>query len=148
MGRTYTKLIAHIVFSTKNRKPLIEDAWKGDLFSYLAGILQKRKCFVHAIGGVADHIHLVLRYPAEHSIAEIVRDVKTNSSLWRHQKGDRLFQWQRGYSVFSVSESALNAVVKYVENQESHHRKMTFQDELLLFLKKHGIEPDLKYLWE
>ena len=103
--------------------------------------------FVRAIGGIEDHIHMLIELPPTIAVAEAVRTIKSNSSKWVNELG-RSFAWQKGYGAFSVSASNIAAVERYIRNQEQHHRKMTFEDEFIGFLKKHGIEFDLKYVFD
>ncbi len=102
--------------------------------------------FVHAIGGVEDHIHLLLQFPATIAVAEAVKTIKSNSSGWMSDEIGE-FAWQQGYGAFSVSKSNIAAVVRYIQNQEKHHRRMTFEDEFLTMLDRHGIEYDPKYVF-
>ena len=115
-------------------------------WSYVAGICKHEKIFVHAIGGMEDHIHLLLQLPPTMALAEAVRTVKTNSSSWIKQHV-RNFGWQEGYGGFSVSKSNIAAVVRYIQNQEKHHKKMSFEEEFVALLKKHGVEYDPKYVF-
>jgi len=103
-----------------------------------------------AANGTADHVHLLMRLPPRLALADAVRVVKTNSSRWVHQSRAlrRRFQWQAGYGAFSVSQSNVPEVVRYIRNQEQHHRRESFREELLAFLKRHGIEYDERYIWE
>jgi REP element-mobilizing transposase RayT len=126
MAGTYTKLIYHIVFSTKDREPLITPRMREDLYAYLGGIIRGQDGFIQAIGGMADHIHLVVGLKPDVSVSEIVRLVKANSSKWVNEQarasGGGRFAWQSGYGAFSVSVSQLKAVCEYVQKQEEHHR--------------------------
>jgi REP element-mobilizing transposase RayT len=119
---------------------------KERLWSYVAGICKQEKIFVHAIGGMEDHIHLLLQIPATMTLAEAVRTVKSNSSSWMKQEINE-FAWQEGYCGLSVSKSNIPVVVRYIKNQEQHHKKMSFEQEFRALLKKHGIEFDPKYIF-
>src|SRR5205807_3302223 len=119
---------------------------KERLWSYAAGICKREKIFVHAIGGMEDHIHLLLQVPPTLALAKAVLSIKAHSSKWMGQQGQR-FSWQEGYSGFSVSASNVADVIRYIHNQESHHKKMTFDKEFLALLKKHGVEFDPKYVF-
>jgi REP element-mobilizing transposase RayT len=119
---------------------------KERLWSYTAGICKRQKIFVHAIGGVEDHIHLLLQFPATIAISEAIKKIKANSSGWMSNEIGA-FAWQAGYGAFGVSKSNLAVVVKYIQNQEQHHRKMSFEEEFIALLKKHGVEYDPKYVF-
>lgn len=149
MASTYTDLLYHIVFSTRIRKPSIDDALRPRLFAYLGGVVKRIGGHPLAIGGVADHVHLLIALPADTSIATAVRLVKANSSKWIHesQQAHASFAWQRGYGAFSVSRSQVETVRRYVERQPEHHRKRSFQAEYLVLLRKHEIAFDERYLW-
>jgi REP element-mobilizing transposase RayT len=116
------------------------------MWSYTAGICKKRKVFVHAIGGMEDHIHLLLQFPQTVAIAQLINTIKVNSSGWMSEQTGR-FAWQEGYGAFSVSKSNWPEVVRYIRNQERHHRKMTFEEEFIAMLEKHGIEYDPRYVF-
>ncbi len=150
MAQTLTNLLFHVVFSTKDRLPLIDAELKPDLLAYIGGIVRELGGKLLAANGTADHVHLLLRLPPRLALADAVRVVKTNSSRWVHQSRAlrRRFQWQAGYGAFSVSQSNVPEVVRYIRNQEQHHRRVSFQEELLAFLKRHGIEYDEQYIRE
>jgi putative transposase len=150
MPKTYSNLLYHVIFSTKNRESLITPAVREDLYSYIAGILRRQDGLPLEIGGMPDHLHLVIRIDPDVSVSDIVRLVKANSSKWANERpaGVGRFAWQRGYGAFTVSFSQLDAVRQYVRTQEEHHRVKTFQEEFVEFLKRHGIEFDERYLWD
>ena len=140
MPDTYSSLSFHLVFSTKNRLPLLTTSIRLDLFGYLGGIVKGIGGTVIAIGGMPDHVHLVIRLPARVAVADAVRSIKANSAKWMNlQIRTSKFGWQSGYGAFSVSQSALSSVVEYVTTQERHHRKRTFEDEFAVLLAKHGL---------
>jgi putative transposase len=148
MPSTHLSLHCHVVFSTKNRAPLISETWRERLHAYLGGIVRNVDGIPEAIGGVADHVHLLIGLKATSSLADVVRDVKAVSSRWVHEEtGDRGFSWQEGYGAFTVSASQCDAVRTYIANQEEHHRKRTFQEEYVELLKRSGVEYDDRYLW-
>ena len=150
MPSTYSNLLYHIIFSTKQREPLITLGWRDELYRYVAGILRGQDGLPLEIGGMPDHLHLVIRVRPDVSVSDIVRLVKANSSKWANERPDGMgrFAWQRGYGAFTVSVSQLDAVRQYVRSQEKHHRTRTFQEEFVEFLKHHGIEFDERYLWD
>ena len=149
MSSTLTNLLYHIVFSTKNREPIITKPIRADLFKYIGGIIRAEGGTLLEIGGMSDHIHLVVRFKAEPSVATMVKIIKSKSSKWLNDQPKRpgRFEWQRGYAAFTVSVSQLESVRTYVRNQEQHHRRKTFQDEFRLLLEKHGVVYDERYLW-
>src|SRR5579863_628087 len=125
MPHTYAQNAIHIVFSTKARAKLIPKDFQPRLWSYAAGICKQEKIFVHAIGGIDDHIHLLIEIPPASALAKAVNALKSNSSRWANEEGFP-FAWQQGYAAFSVSASNILAVVRYIQNQEFHHKKMSF----------------------
>jgi len=150
MPSTYTNLLYHIVFSTKQRIPLITKELQEDLYRYVGGIIRGEGGVSIKIGGTADHIHILTKFKPAVSVSDMLAKIKANSSKWMNDEKMKLrkFGWQEGYAAFSVSESQMPAVVEYVRNQESHHRKQTFQEEFLALLDRHGIEYDPRYLWD
>ncbi len=150
MAHTFTHLLTHIVFSTKGRELWLTAEIKPRLFAYLGGIVRELDGKALAINGPADHVHLLASLPAKTALSEIMRVVKANSSGWVHENfpAARAFAWQTGYGAFSVSASNLEAVQQYIADQETHHRRMTFQEEFVALLRKHGIEYEEQYLWE
>ena len=125
---------------------MIPAEMKERLWSYTAGICKRQKVFVHAVGGMEDHIHLLLQFHATIAISEAIKKIKANSSGWMSDETGK-FGWQEGYGAFSVSRSNIAAVIRYIQNQEKHHRKMTFEQEFVALLEKHGIEYDPKYVF-
>jgi len=150
MPQSFARVYIHLVFSTKNRERMINKEWAPRLNEYLVGILRQRKCELLIAGGIEDHVHLLISMSREIAISDLVRDVKSISSHWVHTTipGSREFAWQQGYSVFSVSQSGLEDVKRYIATQEEHHQKRTFREELLMFLEKHGVEYDERYMWD
>jgi putative transposase len=148
MSHTYTNLLTHIIFSTKERTPFINDGLKRDLHAYLGGIVRELRGTALRVYGTADHVHLLVGLPASLAVADALRVIKTNSSRWMHeQKRSVKFGWQEGYGAFSVSRSNAAAVSAYIERQEEHHHKLTFREEFVAFLRKHGVECDEENLW-
>jgi REP element-mobilizing transposase RayT len=150
MANTYSNLLYHIVFSTKNREPLIHSSLKPELHKYLGGLVRDKKGILLEVGGMADHVHLVVKLRPDTSISDVVKYIKANSSGWVNDRRDQQgqFYWQRGYAAFTVSESQLPAVREYVRNQEAHHRGQSFKDEMLALLRKHNVDYDELYLWD
>jgi putative transposase len=145
MPHTYAQNTVHIIFSTKDRRKSIPKEFQSSLWSYIAGICKNHAIFTQAIGGAADHIHLLVELPQSLSLAKAVLTIKSNSSRWAHAQNHK-FAWQEGYAAFSVSASLVPAVVRYIQNQEAHHRKIDFDAEFLAFLKKHGVSFDPKFV--
>jgi REP element-mobilizing transposase RayT len=147
MASTYLSLHYHIVFGTKNRMPFIAEEWRPRLHDYLGGIIRRLGGVSERIGGIEDHVHLLLSLKATHSLAELMRELKKSSSVWVHDAlGEKQFAWQEGYAAFTVSASALDAVRKYIANQEQHHRMKSFREELLEMLEKAGVDYNPDYL--
>ncbi len=144
MGHTFSRILLHAIFSTKNRTNRLYRDMRDDLYGYVYGIGRNLGIRVIKAGGVDDHVHLLLSAKPIHAPADIVRDLKANSSKWIHETYPRLqdFAWQSGYGIFSVSESAVPEVVAYIEGQEEHHRRIPFAEEFKRFLERHGIEYD------
>jgi putative transposase len=136
-----------VIFSTEGRLPLIKPKFRPDLFAYLGGIIREMRGTALIVNGTADHVHMLVRVRPAHSAAEIARVIKANSSGWVRAKWSPHFAWQTGYGVFSVSESNVAAVTKYIATQEEHHKKHSFQEEFLVFLQKNNVAYDEKYLW-
>jgi len=150
MGDTYSNFLAHLIFSTKNREPLIRPDFENRIFSYIGGIIKGERGYLLAAGAMPDHVHLLVNYRPFCSISDLVRQIKSGSSKWINSEGfvKMRFSWQTGYSGFSVSESELGRVTKYILSQKVHHQKRTFKEELIAILKLHGVSYDEEYLWE
>ncbi len=136
------------IFSTEGRRPWIKAEFRDDLIAYLGGIVREMNGTALIINGADDHVHMLIRARPVHSAAEIARVVKANSSRWLREKHSGAFAWQIGYGVFSVSESSVDAVAKYIAGQEEHHRKRSFQQEYVAFLKKNHVEYYPRYIWD
>jgi REP-associated tyrosine transposase len=142
-------MYAHVIFSTKNRAPQITDEIRPRLYPYIGGILRGETGCLLAIGGMPDHVHLLISLGRTISMADLVRLIKSNSSRWVHDTfADHEFAWQSGYGAFSVSKSQLPIVHRYVDTQAEHHRTMSYQDEFREFLRNHEIEWDERYVWD
>ncbi len=147
MPQSLSFVLVHLVFSTKNRAPLLTPEITVDLYPYLASVARDHGCECYRIGGIADHVHLAIRLSRTTTIAQLVEQLKTCSSKWLKPKSHH-FAWQRGYAIFSTTPSALNPLLHYIDTQEEHHRKYNFQDELRILLKKYEIEHDERYMWD
>jgi REP element-mobilizing transposase RayT len=150
MPQSFICLHVHIVFSTKGRFPLIRAEFRGRLESYIGGIVGSHRSSLIAAGGTPDHMHLLVSLGKQISVADLVRDIKSNSSSWIHETfpDSRSFAWQTGYGAFGVSYSDLDRVREYIANQEAHHRTRTYQEEFLALLEKHQIPYDPRYIWD
>lgn len=150
MPQSLSKILLHIVFSTKNREPLIRPAIENELYAYMASICNEYRCHAHKIGGVANHVHIACNLARTIAVSDLLEEVKKSSSKWIKTKGNayQKFFWQNGYGAFSFGMSQLPTVIKYIENQREHHRQKTFQEEYREFLKKYKIEYDEKYVWD
>lgn len=146
MGSTFFSLHYHVVFSTKERRPLIRAKWRPRLHAYLGGVIRGTNGVAEIVGGVEDHVHVLASLRPVHRIANMMRDVKKDSSIWVKENFDRTFAWQEGYAAFTVSPSTTGAVRNYIARQETHHRKHSFVDELKELLGKAGVEYEEKYL--
>lgn len=145
---THSCLLYHFIFSTKERRPLIDSGMKPRLYDYIGGVVRRKEGTLLAIGGVADHVHLLVRWRTDETIADLVRDVKAGSSGWVHDTWPehRLFAWQSGYGAFTVSRSQQKRVEAYIANQERHHARSGYDKELIGLLEAHGIEYDPRYV--
>ena len=148
MAHSFTNVVVHLVFSTKDRTPLIAPELREPLHRYIGGVVRGERGLLLAAGGVADHLHLLARFNADRSVATMARLIKANSSRWMNQRSDLAgrFAWQVGYGAFSVSESGVPAVTRYIHDQEARHERMSFEEELVTLLERHGIAYDERYL--
>ena len=146
MAHTFTNIVIHALFSTKHRRPSLDAELKSELFPYMGGIIAKLNGQSLLINGPSDHVHLLFIQPAV--LSELMEKVKANSSRWVKQRWPQRkgFAWQTGYTAFSVSQSQVEAVLEYIRNQERHHQKRTFQEELTAFLTQHRIAYDPRFL--
>jgi REP element-mobilizing transposase RayT len=145
MSHTYAQNVLHVVFSTKDRRKTIAADFQPKVWAYSAGICKKLGIFVHAIGGMEDHAHFLIQVPPVMALAKAVATINSNSSRWANEEGHKL-AWQQGYGAFSVSASIVPVVIRYIQNQEAHHRRMNFDEEFLVLLRKHGVEFDPKFV--
>jgi REP element-mobilizing transposase RayT len=150
MSQSLTKVCLHITFSTKDRYPFIDGEIEQELWAYIGGVCKALDCNPICVGGYRDHIHVCCLMSRNITQAKLLEEIKKGSSKWIKTKGRKYekFYWQRGYSMFSVNPSEMGKVAEYIQNQSIHHTKQSFQQELLTFLKKYGVEYDERYLWE
>ena len=149
MPKSYTNLLYHLVFSTRERKPIITAERQPRLYEYVGGIIRELGGIALAIGGVEDHLHLLAKLRPDKALSDVLRDLKANSSGWMHDvfPDAQDFSWQKGYGAFSVSTSLVPAVTAYINNQEEHHKKRSFRDEFIVMLRVNEIEFDERFLW-
>jgi putative transposase len=149
MSGTYCNLLYHVIFSTKNRYPLITPAIQPDLHAYLGGIVREREGIALIVGGMPDHIHMLLKLKPKFAVSDVIRDVKAASSKWINETKDgfRKFGWQDGFAAFTVSHSQIDGVYEYIQNQELHHRGIDYQSELRSLLSKNEIPYDEATIW-
>jgi len=150
MPQSLTKVYIHLVFSTKHRKPLIDDAIQEELFAYIGSICQSLECSPVRVGGYLDHVHILCILSKKVTLIKLLEEVKKHSSKWIKTKGDpyRDFYWQDGYGAFSVNPSQVDIVARYIQNQKEHHRKRGFQSEFRAILHKYRVEFDERYVWD
>ncbi len=151
MPQSLAQIYLHIVFSTKDRQPFLQDAsLRDEMHNYLGGTCNNLGCPVLRVGGVADHVHILCRFARTISVADFVQELKRESSKWVKTKSDSLqdFHWQNGYGAFSISPAHVEPVWLYIANQEEHHRAVSFQDEFRRLLKKYELEWDERYVWD
>ena len=149
MPQSLSKVLVHLIFSTKYREPLIGPEIRPRLHAYIVGILDNLKSPSLQTGGVADHVHILFLLGRTISQAELVEEVKRSSSKWMKAEGSVPgFSWQAGYGAFSIGESQADTVIHYIQNQEEHHRKVTFQEEFRKFLEKYKVTYDERYVWD
>jgi putative transposase len=150
MSHRFTSLLTHLIFSTKERFPFLHREISPECYAYLGGIIENIGGRRISVGGERDHVHLLIDLPATLALSDCLRTLKANSSKWIHEKWpvQSKFAWQKGYAAFSVSKSGVDRVVRYIESQHEHHRRMTYQEEVRRFLAEHEMECDERYMWE
>jgi putative transposase len=150
VAQSLAKNLVHLIFSTKNRQPCLSAGLRPKLHAYIAGILKEWQSPGNQIGSVEDHVHILFVLSKNHALCKVIEEVKKGSSKWVKTQEAALatFHWQNGYGAFSVSQSNVPTVTRYIERQEEHHRKVSFQDEFRAFLRRHGIEFDERYVWD
>ena len=149
MANTYTSLHYHVIFSTKNREPWLAPDIEQRIWEFIGGIARAHRMTALQVGGVEDHIHTLVTAPPIIAPSQIAQYLKADSSKWIHEELPTLrnFCWQDGYGAFTVSKSSIPKVIRYIQDQREHHRKKTFQEEYLEFLKENGVDYDERYLW-
>ena len=150
MPQSLASVLFHIVFSTKDHWTFVDKKIAPDLHAYLAKTCNELKCPAIQVGGVEDHVHILCRFGRTITIADLLEEIKKRSSKWIKTQGlgYQKFYWQKGYGVFSISEPSIDAVRRYIQNQQEHHRVTTFKDEYRAFLKKYNMEYDERYVWD
>ncbi|OXB22635.1 transposase [Flavobacterium tructae] len=150
MANTYTQIHIHFVFAVKFRRSLIDKEWKAELYQYITGIIKNNDHKLLAINGVSDHIHILIGIRPAQSISDLMKNIKQDSSKWinSNKLSKSHFQWQEGYGAFSYSKSQLSTVIRYIENQESHHKKKTLREEYIHFLQKSEVDYDEKFIFK
>lgn len=150
MANTFTQLYIHIVFSVKQRASLISDSWREELHKYITGIVRNKGHKLLAINSMPDHIHILISVKPDTPLSDLVRDIKSNSSKWINEKkfAKTRFFWQEGFGAFSCSHSQLNKVIRYINEQKAHHKKRTFSEEYVSFLKSYNVSYDPKYVFD
>ena len=150
MPQSLSNILLHVIFSTKNRCPLLEKGIREQVHAFLAGAVRQCNCEAYRVGGVADHVHLAVQLSRTLSVADLVKEIKTASSKWVKTQEVALsdFSWQKGYGAFSLGISQKDALVRYIDHQEQHHQMQTFQEEYRLLLKNYGIDYDERYVWD
>ncbi len=148
MSHTYTSLLVHCVFSTKDRARSIAPDWQADLWAYMGGIARTNSMKAIAVGGTGDHAHILLSIPATKPVAKAVQLIKAGSSKWVHQRThSRGFSWQESYGAFTIGTSQVKDSVRYIQQQKAHHAKRRFEDEFVQFLRRHGLAFDEKFVF-
>ncbi len=150
MSQSLAKILVHLTFSTKERRPLIREEEREKLHAYMIGVLENLKSPSLQTNSVKDHVHILFALSKNHSLAHVIGEVKEASSKWIKTQGDwyRDFYWQGGYAAFSVSESKAEVVRQYIQKQPEHHKTVSFQDELRALFEKHGVKHDERYVWD
>jgi putative transposase len=148
MPQSLANILVHLVFSTKDRAPVLDDQWRDDLHGYIGGIVRRCGSDLLAANSVSDHIHLLLALPRTTSAADLVKEIKTGSTKWIQARARVAFHWQAGYGIFSVSPGHKATVIQYIAKQQEHHRQFSFQDEYRRLLEKYAIPHDERYVWD
>lgn len=148
MSQSLANILIHLVWSVKDRRPLIADGVRAGLHGYMAGILKNLESPALIINTVADHVHILSQLSKNIAACKLVEEVKKSSSKWMKEQGVPEFAWQSGYGAFSVSQSNADAVWEYIDQQPEHHRKRDFKDEFREFCRRHNVAIDERYVWD
>jgi REP element-mobilizing transposase RayT len=150
MSQSLSNVLIHIVFSTKGRQKLLHDEIRPKLYAYIIGIFKTKNCSYYQVGGIDDHIHISCSLPKATSVSDLIKEIKTSTSLWLKTKDNSFenFHWQTGYGVFSLSPTHLQCLCTYIANQKEHHKHVDFKNEFLGLLKKYNVAYDERYLWD
>ncbi|REJ75382.1 MAG: IS200/IS605 family transposase [Acidobacteria bacterium] len=150
MPNTYSQIYIHVVFAVKGRRNLVDKSWREELYKYITGTVQNKRNKMISIGGIEDHIHMLIGLNPSQVLSDLVRDVKVSSTLFinKNRFVMRGFQWQEGYGAFTISREDIPAVAHYIENQERHHKRQSFEDEYKDILDENGIEYEERFLFE
>lgn len=148
MAQSFTNLLYHLIFSTKDRRPLITLDYQPRLYDYIGGVIRGTGGISLGVDGTEDHVHVLTKLRPDRALSDVLRELKCNATGWMHDVFPRLadFSWQRGYAAFTVSQSNLEAVRRYLARQKEHHKNVSFRDEFILFLNAHGIEYDERFI--
>jgi len=150
MPQSLSKILLHVVFSTRGRARLILDEFRKDLHAYLASACREQECNAYRVGGTHNHVHIACTLPRTVTVSALLEEIKASSSKWMKEKSPRcsLFAWQKGYGAFSLGHSQLDALTSYIDKQENHHREMSFEEELVKICRLYGVTFDEKYLFD
>jgi putative transposase len=150
MPQSYVNLLYHIIFSTKDRKPLLTAAHQPRLYEYIGGTIRRQGGIALEINGVTDHVHVLAKLRQDKALSDVIRDLKAGASGWLHEVFPELrqFAWQNGYGAFTVSATEVASVRRYIANQQAHHQRQSFEDEFVQLLRLHEVEFDQRYLWK
>jgi REP element-mobilizing transposase RayT len=150
MANTYTQIHIQVVFAVQDRSSLIRKSWGDELYKYITGIIQNHGHKVLAINGMPDHVHVFFGMRPSQSLSDLMQDIKGDSSRWINQKGfvKGRFSWQEGFGAFSYSKSGVHNVIEYIKKQEIHHKKKSFREEYMDFLRKFGVDYDERYIYK
>lgn len=148
MSQTLTRLLVHVVFSTRHRELLITEQIEPDLFAFIGGICRHRESALLAAGAAPDHVHLLISLAKTEALSNLMLNVKRDSSVWMKDRGLTAFSWQDGYAAFTIGQSGVDALKAYIADQRRHHRNTSFQDEVRALCAKYGVSIDERYVWD